>query len=87
MKLYLVENFRGQIIGPLTYEQFKVGEKVVGDFSTDGFYTAEEVFWQFEEFVKAKELERVKDKNKVRSIPAMKFEELQKYYLEWKGVK
>jgi len=43
--------------------------------------------WVYYNYERITFLDEVLDKNKVRAIPAMKFEELQKYYLEWKGVK
>lgn len=53
--LYLVENSGGWIESPICQEDLRKGDKVIAEFGSNLFYTDEEQFELFAEFVRQQE--------------------------------
>lgn len=51
-KLYLVENSGGWIESPIAAKELRKTDKVIAEFNSDMFYTAEEQFDRFNEYVR-----------------------------------
>lgn len=55
MALYLISNKFGWVESPVVYEDIRKCDTVIAEFHSDLFYTAEENFDRFADYVKSQE--------------------------------